>query len=137
MKNSINIRHADYADYRIIKNYDEFLGDRRLDMQQGSLIVADKGEAKAVGFAKIAPVNCFGWPLVEVLMVQPEYLRRGIGVALLDHVKNNFGFLKLFISTEESNQIMLQLLSTIQAEEVGHLNGLNLSGERERIFRLI
>lgn len=137
MKTAINIRYADYADYQIIKTYDEFLGDRRLDMQKGALIVADRGEAKAIGFVKISPAGCFGWPLIEALMVQPKFQNCGIGAALLEHVKNNLGYLKLFISTEESNETMQHLLNAINAEEVGFLDGLNLCGEKEKIFRLV
>ena len=137
VKSKLQFRTAIVSDYPIISKYDEFLGDRRLDMQQNSLLVADCGELSAIAFLKISPNACFGWPLLEILMVKPSEQRAGVGSEFVKHLIDKSSYLKLFVSTESSNEGMQRLLAKVGAEEVGFIDRLNFNGEREKIYRLV
>ncbi|MBE9638381.1 GNAT family N-acetyltransferase [Salipiger mangrovisoli] len=122
-------------DYRALKSFDEFIGDRRMDMQQGSLMVATLQGAVA-GYAKVAPCDFLGWPLLSIVCVSPAARRQGIGRELVAAATSASRWLRLYTSTEASNFPMRALLRTCDAREIGCADDLNLSGEREIFFRL-
>jgi GNAT superfamily N-acetyltransferase len=135
MRPEATIRPCDIHDYPALKNFDEFIGDRRIDMQQGSLLVATLENA-VVGYAKVAPSGFMGWPLLSIVCVAPSLRRQGIGRELVEGARSAAQWLRLYTSTEESNIPMRNLLQNCDAREIGFTDDLNMSGEREILFRL-
>ncbi len=131
-----NVRPAELADYPRIKRYDEFIGDRRLDLQAGELTVADQGERRAIGYARVWATAFLGWPLVAALCVQPDLRRTGVAAALLSRLVEDARFPRLYLSTEEGNEAMRALLAARGARRIGHADELNIGGERELLYRL-
>ena len=131
-----NIRFGRFSDYPILQQYDEFIGDRRLDLQAGEIVVADQTKATAVGYFRVSSGAFLGWPLLTTLCVKTDFRRRGVGDALIEHAINDERFTRLFTSTEVGNVAMRALLSKAGAQEIGHVDRLNLNNERELLFRL-
>ena len=129
------IRPCDISDYPALKSFDEFMGDRRIDMQQGSLLVATL-ESAVVGYAKVAHSEFMGWPLLSIVCVAPSSRRQGIGRDLVEGARLAAQWLRLYTSTEASNMPMRNLLKSCDAREIGFTDDLNISGEREILFRL-
>lgn len=132
----INIRPSRFSDYPTIKAFDEFLGDRRLDMQRGEIYVASSDDDRAVGYLRICGSEFMCWPLISILCVDPRSRRNGAARMLLRHVVALEQFPRIFITTEVSNIGMLALLRDISASEIGFVDQFNLSEEREVIFRV-
>jgi ribosomal protein S18 acetylase RimI-like enzyme len=130
------IRFGRFSDYPILQGYDEFIGDRRLDLQAGEIVVADGPKATAIGYFRISSGAFLGWPLLTTLCVSSDYRRRGVGEALIAHAVNDVRFTRLFTSTEVENMAMRTLLTKAGAQEIGHVDCLNLNDERELLFRL-
>ena len=131
----IAIRPATFADYKIIRVYDEFLGDRRLDIQRRELFVADNGDHSAAGFLKITASSFLDRPLVEIVCVAPAQRRQGIATRLLDAACKQYHGCEIYLTTEKSNVIMQQLLDTCGWAQVGSIAGFNIGGELELIYR--
>lgn len=129
------IRPCEIGDYPALTSFDEFIGDRRIDMQHGTLMVAEF-QGEVVGYAKVAPSEFFGWPLLSILCVATSVRRRGIGRALIAAIAADPRWLRIYTSTEASNAAMRALLRKQGAHEVGFADGLNMSEEREILFRL-
>lgn len=129
------IRPCEIRDYPALKSFDEFMGDRRIDMQQGNLLIAEL-EDVAVGYAKVAPSDFMGWPLLSIVCVSSAMRGQGIGRELVNGVKSTAQWLRLYTSTEASNLSMRALLKNCNAREIGFADDLNMSGEREMLFRL-
>ena len=132
----ITVRPAKFDDFPIIAEFDEFLGDRRLDMQSGLKIVADLGEQTTVGYIRIGPSELLGWPCLTALCVRSDCRRRGVGHELLVNAQAEERFTKLFTTTEQSNAPMHSLLSRVGARKVGEIDALNLNDETEMIYLL-
>lgn len=131
----IVVRPAIFADYKIIREYDEFLGDRRLDIQRRELLVADNGDDCAVGFLKMTSSAFLDRPIIEILCVAQAQRRRGIATRLLEAACLHYHGCQIYLTTEESNRIMRGLLDARGWANVGHIDGFNISGERELIYR--
>ena len=135
-KAQIIVRDGLFTDYPKIKDYDEFLGDRRLDLQAGRLVVADIGPHVAAGYACIDPDRFMAWPLLSRLCVSTEMRDQGIAITLLEHVVNLTRFARLYTSTEASNTVMLHIFKKVGGQAIGHADKLNFNEEREMLFRL-
>ena len=135
MRLRTTIRPCEIRDYPALKSFDEFMGDRRIDMQQGNLMVATLEDA-AVGYSKVAPSEFMGWPLLSIVCVASSSRRRGIGRDLVEGARSAAQWLRLYTSTEASNASMRNLLQSCGAKEMGFADGLNTSGEQEILFRL-
>ena len=133
---STEVRQAVFSDYPIIVEYDDFIGDRRLDMQRNEILVADQDEAIAVGYAKVCTDQFFYWPLLANLIVKEDFRRRGIGTSIVSHLIEETEFVRLYTSTEEDNVAMRGLMTTLGIEQVGFVDGLNLDDTREILYRL-
>lgn len=131
-----SIRPGRLDDYPQLVTYDEFLGDRRLDLQAGLLLIAGTGERSAAGYAGIVPDQFLGCPLLISLCVHPEVRREGVGLALLTHVIQTARFPRLYTSTETSNVTMRALLDKVSATQIGYADQLYMDGSREVLFRL-
>lgn len=129
------IRACQVRDYPALGTFDEFIGDRRIDMQQGNLMVAEL-DGIAVGYAKITPAEFLGWPLLSIVCVAAAFRGQGIGGGLIANAVKNAQWLRLYSTTEASNAVMRSLLLKHGAHEIGFADDLNTSEEREILFRL-
>jgi len=102
MRTKTIIRTCEISDYPALRAFDEFMGDRRIDMQQGNLLVTTLDDVVA-GYAKVAPSEFMGWPLLSIVCVSPLHRRQGIGRDLVEGAKSAAQWLRLYSSTEASN----------------------------------
>jgi len=73
------IRKAKVSDYSAILEYDEFPGDRRIDIERGELLIADCGLDQAVGYLRVTSNEFFNKPLIAIVNTDPDF--RSIGIA--------------------------------------------------------
>lgn len=135
MQQKTIIRPCEIIDYSALRSFDEFIGDRRIDMQHGNLLVAEL-QGRVVGYVKVAPAEFLGWPLLSIVCVAATVRGQGIGGDLIAATVKSPRWLRLYSSTEISNEIMLSLLKKHGAREIGFADRLNMSEEREILFRL-
>ena len=81
-----NVRKSRFSDYQYLLKFDEFTGDRRIDMERGELLVADLDSKACIGYAKLTSYEFFNKPLISIVNTHPEY--RGIGVADIRNLAN-------------------------------------------------
>lgn len=130
------VRPARFDDYPKLCSFDEFLGDRRIDMQKGELYVCDCPDEQAVGYLKLSTEHFFDWPMVVILCVKESSRRMGVGSKLLRFASQFEHLPRLYVSTEASNDPMRKLLADEGASEIGYIDLLNLDEERELLYRL-
>lgn len=133
----LKTRMAEMNDFPLIRDYDEFIGDRRIDLQRAELLVCDIAEHKAVSYARVSTSHFFEWPFLVFICTEPAWRRHGAAMALVRALTANFRATRLYTSTEESNEAMRSLLAGVAAEQIGYLDRLNFDGEREVVYRLI
>lgn len=131
-----NIRFGALRDYPDLLEFDEFIGDRRLDLQAGELLVAESTGGRAEGYLRISPTGFLGWPLLALLCVRTDVRRRGAGQALVTAAIADGRFPRLYVTTEQGNDAMLELFFKLGAEAIGHVDQLNFDGGRDLLFRL-
>jgi len=131
---AIRIRPALRRDFPLIREWDEFWGDRRQEMQRGELYVAVDQEDMVVGYVRVARNEFLNFPLVAGLCVRPDHRRKGIGIFLMRHVDAVLAGLRVFCTTETTNNEMLALLEKVGYKIVGHVDALNSDGSRELIL---
>ena len=130
------IRPALLGDYTDISKFDEFIGDRRLDLQTGDLRVACDEHGAVTGYLRISPSGFLGWPLLAGICIDTAHRRQGVAAALLEDVVSEPRWPRLYVTTEEGNRPMLSLLEKVGATAIGHVDQLNMSEARELLFRL-
>ena len=96
--NEIEVRAARFEDYPALSEFDDFLGDRRIDIQRGEILVCDFAGESTTGYLRFSPNHFFDWPFVVNLCVKEKYRRRGIGVALLRSASELTQLPRLYIS---------------------------------------
>ena len=119
-----------------MRDWDEFWGDRRQEMQRGEIYVATDSQDTCIGYVRVARNEFLNYPLIAALCVHPDQRRKRIALLLLEFVKQHMRGLSLFCTTEEGNKEMLPLLSKAGFRQVGHVDHLNSDGSRELIFYL-
>ena len=130
----MKIRPAEIPDYKIMKAYDQFAGDRRLDMQRGELLVADLNEDRAVGYLKLTSHEFFNRPLISLVNTHPDFRKKGIASALIKEAVQRAPWRQVYTSTELSNEKMQRLLPTLGFAFVGEIKNFNFDGETELIY---
>ena len=119
------IRSGTKADLNQIDTFDEFGGDRKLEIAEKRLQVYVLNNT-VVGYITLVNESCLcGHPLITFLCVHPNYRRQRIASALLSEIENKCSNQKLFISTESNNQSMLSLIAKRSYTRSGSLSGLN------------
>ena len=130
----ITVRRAIRSDYPIIKEYDQFMGDRREDIEKGELFIADLDKHRAAGYLKLSSSMFFNKPFVTYLCINSEFRRKGIATELLLGVEQHVGWDRLFLSTEEDNHAMQDLLAKIGYAKCGDITHLNENGVSEWFY---
>ena len=85
------------------------------------------------GFAVVRPAHFFGRDFVELLIVDPDRRRSGIGRILLQEAVAAAGTTQVFTSTNTSNRPMRALLAAQDWSFSGELGGLD-EGDPELVF---
>jgi GNAT superfamily N-acetyltransferase len=132
----IKIGWSKFRHYPHIARFDVFLGDRRLDMQRGEILVATTEGDVAIAYARITRAEFMNWPLLSAVCVREDYRRQSIGYRLVNRLIEQPQITRIYSTTEGGNTPMLELFAKIGAKSVGYIDDLNMSGERELVFRL-
>jgi ribosomal protein S18 acetylase RimI-like enzyme len=107
----------------------EFL-QRSVDL--GECLVYVAGEVVA-GFVIVQPAHFFGRDFIELLVVDPDRRRSGIGRILLRDAVASAGTAQVFTSTNASNRPMRALLAAEDWSFSGGLGGLD-EDDSELVF---
>ncbi len=107
----------------------EFLR-RSLDLGESRVYVS--GEVVA-GFVIVLPAHFFGRDFIELLIVDPDHRRSGIGRILLREAVATAGTAQVFTSANTSNRPMRALLTSDDWSFSGGLGGLD-EGDPELVF---
>ena len=75
----------------------------------------------------------YGHAFVSLLVVHPDYRRRGTASALIRHVESNCPTEKLFTSTNHSNTAMQHALEKLGFTRSGHIENLD-EGDPEIVY---
>lgn len=129
------IRDSRISDYPIIREYDQFMGDRRIEMERGELIVADYASNESVGYLKLTSNEFFNKPLISLVNVAEKYRGLGVGSNLIQSALENAKWHQVYLTIEPSNTVMHRLIERLGFAEVGIVKGLNFNGDDELIFR--
>jgi ribosomal protein S18 acetylase RimI-like enzyme len=128
------IRKGTTEDLAQIEVFDEFGGDRELEILQKRLQVYLKNN-QIVGYISTIDKSCLcGHPYISFLCVHPAYRSQVIASALLLEIERKYSNQKLFISTESNNLIMLNLIKKRNYILAGSLSGLNHDNSDEIYF---
>ena len=129
----ISIRSANTNDLQAIAAFDPFRGDRSGEVEAGRVLVAET-DGRVVGYTTFSRNGFIGRAFVNFLAVSSDHRRRGVASALLRAVEQRIAPGRLFISTEEINTPMLQLLSRGGWTAAGCVQGVNDNGAAECFF---
>ena len=138
----MHIRPARSVDVDALKNLDEVARDepsRQVYIDQAveskqCFVALD--DAEPVGYAVLSyQFYNNGW--VDMLYVDRDSRRRGIGGALLAHLAHNCLTAKLFTSTNQSNKAMQALLEKAGFESSGVIYNLDVGDPELVYFKLI
>jgi GNAT superfamily N-acetyltransferase len=91
--------------------------------EQASLVAEERGEI--VGFLALRPRHFYNRDFIDLLYVAPRWRRRGTGRALVRAALRNASTPRVFVSTNESNAPMRQLLASDGWTFSGVLSGLD------------
>ncbi|HEY7145528.1 MAG TPA: GNAT family N-acetyltransferase [Streptosporangiaceae bacterium] len=104
---------------------------RALVLDQVSLVAVEDGEV--AGFVALKPGHFFGRDFVDLLLVASRWRRHGIGRALMRAALRSASTSRVFVSTNESNTPMRELLASEGWIPSGVLTGLD-EGDPEHVF---
>jgi GNAT superfamily N-acetyltransferase len=101
-------------------------------VREHACIVAVAG-GETVGFLAVKRRHFFGRDFVDLLFVAPGRRRKGIGSALMRAALGGAATTRVFVSTNESNTAMRELLRREGWAPAGVLTGLD-EGDPEHVF---
>lgn len=99
--------------------------------EQASLVAVERGEI--VGFLGLRPGHFYKRDFIDLLYVAPRWRHQGAGRALMRAALRNASTPRVFVSTNESNTPMRQLLGSEGWILSGVLTGLD-EGDPEHVF---
>lgn len=102
-----------------------------LVQEQASLVAVERGQI--VGFLALKPGHFYQRDFIDLLFVAPRWRRHGLGRALLRAALRNASTSRVFVSTNESNAPMTELLRSEGWSPSGVLTGLD-EGDPEHVF---
>jgi ribosomal protein S18 acetylase RimI-like enzyme len=132
----VNLRPARAGDVPAIVALDPGgLGEpgdiQALIKEQASLVAVEQGEI--VGFLALRPGHFYQRDFIDLLYIAPRGRRQGAGRALMRAALQNASTPRVFVSTNESNTPMRQLLRSEGWSPSGVLTGLD-EGDPEHVF---
>jgi len=129
----MEITQATAADIMQIAKTDHLHRTEKISaaINQGECYVVKESNT-IIGFA-IMSYRFFDFGFVDLLIVEEEHRRHGIGVALLDYLFRQCKTEKLFTSTNESNTPMRKLLAKAGFIPCGQIDALD-DGDPELFF---
>jgi GNAT superfamily N-acetyltransferase len=98
---------------------------------QASLVAVEHGEI--AGFLAVKPGHFYGRDFIDLLFIGPRWRRQGAGRALMQAALQNACTSRVFISTNESNTPMRELLRSEGWTPSGVLAGLD-EDDPEHVF---
>jgi GNAT superfamily N-acetyltransferase len=104
---------------------------RALVQRQASLVAVEQGEI--AGFLALRPGHFYQRDFIDLLYVTPRWRRHGVGRALMRAALRNASTARVFVSTNQSNTPMRQLLRSEGWTPSGVLTGLD-EGDPEHVF---
>jgi GNAT superfamily N-acetyltransferase len=102
-----------------------------LIQDQHCLVAVERGEI--TGFLVLRPGHFYGRDFIDLLYVAPSWRRHGAAQALMRAALRNASTPRVFVSTNESNTPMRQLLHGEGWTPSGTLTGLD-EGDPEHVF---
>jgi ribosomal protein S18 acetylase RimI-like enzyme len=129
----VQIRRATYDEAKGIKEFDVFVGDRRVDHWRGELLVCVEG-GTVLGFVTYSSNLFYNRPFISFLLVREEHRRRGIAAALVGRVLDIYDGLDVWISTEEGNEAAIRLFHKLGFDRKGRIDGLDHDQSVELFF---
>jgi GNAT superfamily N-acetyltransferase len=104
---------------------------RGLVQEQASLVAVERGQI--VGFLALRPGHFYGRDFIDLLSVAPRWRRQGLGRTLIHAALHNASTPRVFVSTNESNTPMRELLRSEGWTPSGVLTGLD-EGDPEHVY---
>lgn len=104
---------------------------RALVQGQASLVAVERGEI--AGFLALKPGHFYKRDFIDLLHVAPRWRRHGVGRALMRAALRNASTSRVFVSTNQSNTPMRELLRSEGWNPSGVLTGLD-EGDPEHVF---
>ncbi|WP_231868387.1 GNAT family N-acetyltransferase [Fictibacillus phosphorivorans] len=134
----MEIRQANEQDINAIINIDQRIigSDRRKGeisqavIEERCLIISSEGEL--FGFL-IYHVHFFECCFISLLMIDPAHQRKGLASALLSRIKQISPTVKIFSSTNESNESMKRVFTKNGFSKSGKVDNLD-EGDPEIIY---
>jgi ribosomal protein S18 acetylase RimI-like enzyme len=102
-----------------------------LVQEHASLVAVERGQI--AGFLALKPGHFYKRDFIDLLVVAPRWRRQGIGRALMQAALRNASTPRVFVSTNESNTPMRELLRSEGWSPSGVLAGLD-EGDPEHVF---
>jgi len=121
------IRRATYSEAKQLKNFDSFIGDRRIDNWRGELFISAIGDA-VVGFISYSSNAFYDRPFIKVVCVAEPARRQGIAYDLIKQVLNVYRGIEVWTSTEHDNISAQQLFiksGFTKRGEIQNLDGID------------
>ena len=128
------VRLAKPEDYTALKEWDEFWGDRRQEMQRGELLVFDAESVGVVGYLLLSRNTFLNYPFISIVCVKDTHRRIGVGSSLLQKANSILGGGRHFTSTEPQNSAAKSLFESVGFKCVGELSHVNFDKSAELFY---
>jgi GNAT superfamily N-acetyltransferase len=127
----IAIRLANNQDEKAIDVFDEFRGNRPIEISRQEVWVAEisiEGGNEIAGYATFN-YSFYRKPFIKYLNTNPQFERQGVADALVKFIETQCKGKKLFISTEADNFPMLRFFEKHKYRLVGMVNEIQEAAE--------
>lgn len=129
----IQIRRATYSEAKALKDFDPFIGDRRIDNWRGELFVA-LVDSSTAGFISFSSNLFYDRPFIRSICVSERFKRNGVGTALLKQVLEIYSGIEIWTSTELDNKAAQKLFEGCGFQLRGAIKGLDGGGTEEVFY---
>ena len=130
----MRIRRPTTDEAKRLKEFDPFLGERRIDNWRGELFVAADAE-NILGYITFSSSLFYNRPFISLLFVREAFRRQSIGTALIRRVLDLYEGLEVWISTEAVNEPAVRMFTGLGFRSAGRVEGLDGEGSVELFFK--